>query len=105
MLAEFGGEGKHMPTRDKGLFFQDKTAEAGTVRDKMPHYPAKCGNRSDQAGSSSQWRTTSPRAASTANTPAASTGAPPVGFARAPTRCGTTQGNAPTVPSACPQAP
>src|SRR6266851_9451117 len=70
MLAEFGGQEKRMSTRHKGLFFQDKTAEAGTVRDKMPRYPEKCaGIVQTRRGSSSQWRTSSPRAASSASTP------------------------------------
>jgi hypothetical protein len=41
MLAEFGGQEKRMPIQHKGLFFQDKTAEAGTARDKMPRNPGK----------------------------------------------------------------
>jgi len=35
MLAEFGGEEKRKSTWHKGLFFQDKTAVPGTVRDKI----------------------------------------------------------------------
>jgi len=36
MLAEFRGQEKRRPVWRKGLFFQDKTAEAGAVRDKIP---------------------------------------------------------------------
>jgi ferredoxin len=36
MLAEFRGQEKRRPVWRKGLFFQDKTAEPGAVRDKIP---------------------------------------------------------------------
>ena len=38
MLAEFPSQEKRVPIWRKGLFFQDKTAEPGTVRDKIPLY-------------------------------------------------------------------
>src|SRR5260370_34955360 len=38
MLAEFRGQEKRRPVWRKGLFFQDKTAEPGAVRDKIPRY-------------------------------------------------------------------
>src|SRR5258707_7797537 len=41
MLAEFHGEEKRKPVWRKGLFFQDKTAEPGTVRDNIPAVFAK----------------------------------------------------------------
>src|SRR3981081_2940826 len=57
----------------KGLFIQDKTAKPGTARDKIPRQTAAIGrNRSERAGASSPWHTSSPRAASSANTPTAS---------------------------------
>jgi len=39
MLAEFGGEEKRLSIYHKGLFFQDKTVEPGTVRDKIFRHP------------------------------------------------------------------
>jgi hypothetical protein len=46
MLAEFHGQEKRKPIWRKGLFFQDKTAEPGTVRDKIPPYLGEMrGNR------------------------------------------------------------
>jgi len=46
MLAEFHGQEKRKPIWPKGLFFQDKTAEPGTVGDKIPPYLGEMrGNR------------------------------------------------------------
>src|SRR5256885_1085379 len=42
MLAEFHGEEKCESVWRKGLFFQDKTGEPGTVHDKIPAVFAKC---------------------------------------------------------------
>jgi len=43
MLAEFHGQEKRKPIWRKGLFFQDKTAEPGTVRDKIRGYLGEMG--------------------------------------------------------------
>ena len=42
MLAEFHGEEKRKSVWRKGLFFQDKTGEPGTARDKISAVFAKC---------------------------------------------------------------
>jgi len=42
MLAEFQGEEKRNSVWRKGLFFQDKTGEPGTARDKISAVFAKC---------------------------------------------------------------